>query len=146
MDPDVNVAPNTTVPSQVNQNSYPKQNIFLLILLAIVTLGIYVPFWYKKYMKLSDFSSIKSGMVNAFLALQIVYVINTIIELTYFSVILLVILLFLDLIIIITIFILQIILAFDMRRILINKGQEVNPILTFFFTVFYLQYKINKMS
>jgi hypothetical protein len=141
MDPDVNV-PSTPV---LKESGYPKQNVLLLILLSLITVGIYIPFWYKRYMKLSDFATIKSGMVNAFLALQIVYVINTIIELTYFSVILLVILLFLDLIIIITLFILQIILAFEMRRILINKGHDINPILTFFFTVFYLQYKINKI-
>lgn len=132
------------------ENQFKKQSWFVILLLAIITGGIYMPFWYKKIKKsISELGT--NGLMTGYIFVAIFtlifnfsfnlsmtsggessriyfstnyYHIGDIFRFLYF--------------------LLHLFLAFSLRTILKNKfNTSSNPILTFLFGPLYLQTRIN---
>jgi len=131
------------------RNKLEKKSVLLLIVLIIVTLGIYVPIWFGKLKKTLDGFKTKQkangNLINFLLVLSILEVVIIIPSVFSPS---------LDLvssILNLTSSIIVLVLAFQFKNILNeyfnkiqNKNVSFSGIATFFFTIFYLQYKINR--
>lgn len=130
-----------------------KQNWFVTFLLAFITLGIYVPFWFKKVKKSLNNNS-NWQLLNIFIVLAILdilfnfsfssnmtangvtttnefstnyYHIGDILSWLYILV--------------------NVYFAFSVKNLLEEKYKiSLNPIMTFFFSIIYLQHKINHIT
>jgi len=130
--------------------NFEKKNILLMIFLVFITLGIYIPLYFLKLKKNTDTLKIskkpKSTVIYLLLLFSILEVILIFSSVNYpIADMIANIFYYVDLIIIL-------VLAFQFKDILNNyfnnelkKNISFSGVLTFFFTIFYLQYKINKM-
>jgi len=137
----------------VTQTKLEKQSWFSVLFLSLITVGIYVPFWYRKVKRATDLPSAPSKINDKLiLALITIAVVNVILgghitvgDTTYG----------LDLgaigKTIGTIFsyayvIIQIVLAFLVRSVLRAQfSLNINPVMTFLFGPLYLQTRINRI-
>jgi hypothetical protein len=137
----------------VTQTKLEKQSWFSVLFLSLITVGIYIPFWYRKVKRATDLPSVPSKINDKLiLVLIVIAVVNVILgghitvgDTTYG----------LDLgaigKTIGTIFsyayvIIQIVLAFLVRSVLRAQfSVNVNPIMTFIFGPLYLQTRINRV-
>jgi len=133
-------------------NNFKKQSLLSVILLSIITLGIYIPFWFKKIKKVTDtfptkeLSRIKIMvlMITSFLApifsftLSIsVNNIEKVYSTNFYGI---------GYILNILRGLLIIFLSFNLRSILQKQfNVKLNGVLTFFLGPIYLQYKINSL-
>jgi len=131
--------------------SLPKMNVFLLIVLSSVTLAIYIPVWFLRRRDwLNSLSTTeKLGSVLPIVVL-VIYCISLLLLLfmpdeTLSDTI--------DSLISLIGGIITLVLAFSVRRILIEHFKDklgmnisFSGVATFFFTIWYLQYKINRLD
>ncbi len=126
---------------ETNKSIDRKQSVLGMIGLSLVTLGFYIPYWYLKRNK-----QFKAG--NFVLILYIFLLVPSIVAHGYqssdvfgFSRIILVLT---NIATAITV----IFLALNLRVHILNENEEIeiNPVLTFFFGAFYLQYMMNKIE
>ena len=125
---------------------FPKINVFLMIILTLVTLAIYIPIWFlRRKSWLNHLSATeKLGSKAAIFVLVIFCISALFLTVGGLEVI--------DSLINIVGGITILILAFKVRRILhkhfnVKHSLKVrfSGVFTFLFTIFYLQYKINRL-
>lgn len=132
-------------------DNFKKQSWVSVLLLSLITFGIYIPFWYKKIKKITDtfpqekklnsaliiilmivsfitpFFSINLSLSGQNVFSTNVYGIGTILNIVRVLII--------------------IFLSFSLRSILQSQySTELNPILTFFLGPLFLQHKISKLG
>jgi len=131
---------------------FQKQSLIKLILLTMITLGIYVPFWFLKQRKIAEKLSIKKKLYNKliyiFIIVFIIRVLFFILDLSSGN---------LDIRTAYSFFntlnaIILLVLAFNLRSVLEEyykknkvKKREFCRFWTFIFSYLYLQYRINEI-
>jgi len=133
-----------------------KKNIFIMILLTIITFSIYQPIWFLKQKRAINNLKSKEKLTDTpFIFVIVIYAISVYFLLIYGisddtttpSVIDII-----DNLITWTAFIIILVMSFKVRRILhqsfnvvLKKNIKLSKIWTFFFGIYYLQYKINRI-
>lgn len=131
-----------------------RKSVWMVILLSVVTLGIYIPYWL--YQRLDAFNQMKStekldkNIVMAVLVMYslttVMYIVSTISEMMYPENISFVtnidnvgsVIDFVSTI-------MMLYLAFRTRKVIEDHFKiTLSGVATFFFSIYYLQYKINK--
>ena len=132
--------------------SFKRESVFLTIILAIITLGTYIPFWFLKRRK--KLNQVGSEERISFVTPFLLFILYGIIALTvipvnfYTSGFILIYYQYIDMVITYLGITITLYLTFQVRNILMHNVENisVNHLLTFFFHIFYLQYKINKLQ
>ena len=128
-----------------------KTSVFLMVILAVVTLGLYIPYWFLE--KKNVFNSLSKNKLSHELAyfVFVIYFIHIMWAITnIFSPLNTFIYLFFSSVI--GFFasvagLISIVLGFEVRKILLvhfGNKKKISKIWTFLFSPYYLQYKINK--
>lgn len=131
--------------------NFDKKSVFLMVFLVLITGGIYIPIYFINIKKITNNLKISKKIPNFllyfFLVLSIVQVIVMLLSFQYS------ILNQIGEIINFGYLILTLFLAFRLKDILndyfnnlVKVRVTYDSVLTFFFTIFYLQYKINKAA
>jgi hypothetical protein len=145
-------APNierTTADASQTDYGLKKMNVFLLVFLAIITLGIYMPIWFLLQKDgINRFNTKEKLDTRIFVEVIILYSIIGILDIVSIFTDFQPKTIYWDAIAGITI----LIQSFKVRRILnehlnilLKKDVSFSGVCTFFLTIFYLQYKINKL-
>lgn len=116
------------------------QSVFMLIVLSILTLGFYVPYW---YIRTHSNYKIDNGMIVLLVLLLTPALVLHLYQFTDTSYATWAIA-----VIDVAIGVLTVIIIFNLRSYMLRAHDEleIDPVLTFFFGVFYLQYKINQVE
>jgi len=133
-----------------------KKNIFLMILLTLITYAIYQPIWFLKQKRaINNLKSKEKLTGTPFIFVIVIYAISILILLITFISIDTTTLLVIDLIdtlITWTGVIILIVMSFKVRRIfhqyfnvVLKRNIKFSKIWTFLFGIYYLQYKINRI-
>jgi len=128
-----------------------KENVIIAILLTVLSFSWYIPAWlWRQREAINNLESKTKVQSNIFLVLLILFFVSVFLVFVYPEEV------FISIVSRIYGFIFAVIIliiSFRVRRIFIDHfckhlGLDVNfsGILTFFFTIFYLQYKINRIS
>ena len=126
-----------------------KKNVLLMILLAIITYGIYIPFWFLNskgaFNNLNSKEKISNGPIIFVLVIYIISAILLIPSILFMETEIGVMIGGIDSVINLVGGIAILIMSFKVRRIM-NEHFKTNlsGVATFFFSFFYLQYKINR--
>jgi len=128
-----------------------KKNILLMILFTLITYGIYQPIWFLKQISAINNLKSKEKLTNTpFIFVIVIYGISVLFLLIYnttqFNIDLI------DSLINLTGAIIILVMSFKVRRIMhqyfnvvLKKNIKFSKIYTFLFTIYYLQYKINRI-
>jgi len=141
----------------VEKNVMRKTSVLLMILLTIITYGIYFPIWFLRRQNLFNQLPVKEKLNSgAAIFVLIIYCISVFfipVKLLTQNASLIDILNTIDTFISLLGGLIILILAFKVRRILneycnehLGMNVPFSRVATFFFTIFYLQYKINRLS
>ena len=158
--------PVSTYPPQTNTEDVPqRKNVFLALLLTIITLCVYTPLWYikrtRQFYNLGTTKKLVRILPSLLLFFHIVFIVCVVVLITTISsdmgtffqnvTTLQASLLFLILVSAIITFLLTIITAFYCRTIINqalenkNVDKKISILYTLFFGHLYLQYEINKI-
>lgn len=142
----------------VENGNFKRQHWLLVFFFFVITLGIYVPFWYKKIKKVADALGttyrLNGMLINVLLIVVVAEILLRFITDFFLENMPLLWLgtLFFTQILGLVFVILNIVLAFKVKDILdehynktLNKNISFSGVATFFFTIVYLQYKLNKI-
>lgn len=133
-------------------NNLEKESLWKIFWLSLLTIGIYMPLWIDKRMKklnsMSSKEKISKSTINIVVILFIIYIILIIPEIIYEGTPEGITIKNLSSFISFAGNIGFLILAFKVRRILADeyKDMKFSKFATFFFSIFYLQLKINNLS
>jgi len=135
------------------QDNFKRQSWITVLLLSLITLGIYIPFWYRKIKKVTDtFSQEKKLNSASIIILMIASFIIPFFSITFTTTVNGVENVFttnifgIGTILNILRLILIIFLSFSLRSILQNQYRaDLNAVLTFFLGPIFLQHKINSL-
>ena len=124
---------------KVNENS--QENLFVLILLTIITIGFYIPYW---YLKVHRKYQVSNGVTVLLVLLMTPAFVMHMYQFTDASTYNLLASAVTD----VVLGIISVMMAFNLRSHILrsNDQLDVNPVLTFLFGIFYLQYKINEFE
>lgn len=128
-----------------------KQSIIVLFILIVITLGLYVPYWFYKKADVFNFLNSKTKISKSSIYLLFVLgiaqiVLTILIFLSLDSLSFVANLAQLQYLVQGVYTILLLIISLGVRKILSDHtGQPVSLIFTFLFALFYLQYKINAL-
>jgi hypothetical protein len=128
-----------------------KRNVLLMILLTLITYGVYIPVWFlnrkDSINNLNSKEKISAGPIIFLLIISIIYAIMLIPSILFTETSIGSIIDWIDIIINLAGSIIILIMSFKVRRILNEHyNTKISDIATFLFTFFYLQYKINRFN
>ncbi len=126
-----------------------KQSWASVLFLSAITLGIYVPFWYRKVKKATDSSPVGKKIDKNFLLIfMILAIINApfSFHVTFNGVTYGINTGIADQILNLILIVIEVLFAFKARKLLMEQfNSKINPVMTFFFGPLYLQSRINNI-
>lgn len=122
-------------------NENYQQNLFVLFVLTVITIGFYVPYW---YLRVHRKYQLANGLIVLLVLLMMPAFVMHMYQYTdtssYYAMA--------SVIVDVVLGIISVMMPFNLRSHILrsNDQLDINPVLTFFLGIFYLQYKINEFE